>query len=199
MLNTEEALLKLHSHINLLIYTVALYKNRRVLIRLTILNKYLIEKVFGLVHSSSFGLIFISLGPKCSWSNIAITSSAWIRSCKRGREEPVTAELQCCSQLIHWGSARWEQPQQALQPRTSSVAERTGDSLRLVLGICWAKLIRSLCTAIPNSPLPPGAAALGAELMYCRSLITPHYQPLPQRTRLPSPPLDMHFQLPGQG
>lgn len=87
VLNTEEALLKLHNHINLLIYTASLYKNRRVLIRLTILNKYLIEKVFGLVHSSSFGLMFISLGPRCSWSNIAITSSAWIRSCKRGREE----------------------------------------------------------------------------------------------------------------
>lgn len=80
VLNTEEAFLKLHNHINLLIYTASLYKNRRVLIRLTILNKYLIEKVFGLVHSSSFGLMFISLGPRCSWSNIAITSSAWIRS-----------------------------------------------------------------------------------------------------------------------
>jgi len=87
VLNTGEAHLKLHNHINLLIYTAALYKNRRVLIRLTILNKYLIEKVFGLVHSSSFGLILISLGPRCSWSNIAITSSAWIRSCKRGRKK----------------------------------------------------------------------------------------------------------------
>lgn len=100
VLNTEETFLKLHNHINLLIYTASLYKNRRVLIRLTILNKYLIEKVFGLVHSSSFGLMFISLGPRCSWSNIAITSSAWIRSCKRGREEMVTAELQCLLQLI---------------------------------------------------------------------------------------------------
>lgn len=129
MLNTEKALLKLHNRINLLIYTVALYKNRRVLIRLTILNKYLIEKVFGLVHSSSFGLID-SLGPRCSWSNIAITSSAWIRSCKRGREKTVTAELQ---RLLSAYSARLRLlggPQQAVHPRTSSVVERTGDSLR---------------------------------------------------------------------
>lgn len=126
VLNTEEALLKLHNHNNLLIYTASLYKNRRVLIRLTILNKYLIEKVFGLVHSSSFGLMFISLGPRCSWSNIAITSSAWIRSCKRGREEMVTAELQFLLQLIQRGSGCWEDTQQGFYPRTSSVGERMG-------------------------------------------------------------------------
>lgn len=130
VLNTEEALLKLHNHINLLIYTAALYKNRRVLIRLTILNKYLIEKVFGLVHSSSLGLMFISLGPRCSWSNIAITSSAWILSCKRGWEETIIAEVQ------HLLSAYSVQliSQPAVHPGTSSVVEKMGDSLGFELG-----------------------------------------------------------------
>ena len=43
----------------------------------------MIEYSFSNCYSSSLGLIFSSCFPCCSWSRMAITSSACIRSCKK--------------------------------------------------------------------------------------------------------------------